>query len=50
VAAFEVFAMLVLWLLFLVFMGLAGLVLFASFSNKKAEQFLPPAGQFAKLK
>jgi pimeloyl-ACP methyl ester carboxylesterase len=50
VAAFEVFSMLVLWLLFLVFMGLAGLVLFASFSNKKAEQYLPPSGQFAKLK
>ena len=41
--------MLVLWLLFLFFMSMLGLVLFASFSNKKAEQFLPPAGQFAKL-
>ena len=41
--------MLVLWLLFLFFMSMLGLVLFASFSNKKAAQYLPPAGQFAKL-
>jgi pimeloyl-ACP methyl ester carboxylesterase len=30
-------------------MSLVGLVLFAAFSNKKAEQLLPPAGTFAKL-
>jgi pimeloyl-ACP methyl ester carboxylesterase len=30
-------------------MSLVGLVLFAAFSNKKAEQLLPPAGNFAKL-
>jgi pimeloyl-ACP methyl ester carboxylesterase len=30
-------------------MSLVGLVLFAAFSNKKAEQLLPPAGSFAKL-
>jgi pimeloyl-ACP methyl ester carboxylesterase len=41
--------MLVLWILFLLFMSLVGLVLFAAFSNKKAEQLLPPAGSFAKL-
>ena len=41
--------MLVLWILFLLFMSLVGLVLFAAFSNKKAEQLLPPAGTFAKL-
>jgi pimeloyl-ACP methyl ester carboxylesterase len=41
--------MLVLWILFLVCMSALGLVLFASFSNKKASQFLPPAGQFAQL-
>jgi predicted alpha/beta-fold hydrolase len=41
--------MLALWVLFLLFMGALGLILFASFSNKKAEQYLPPAGQFAKL-
>ena len=42
--------MLALWFLFLLFMSLVGLVLFASFSNKKAEQYLPPSGQFAKLR
>ena len=42
--------MLALWVLFLLFMGALGLILFASFSNKKAEQYLPPAGQFAKLR
>lgn len=42
--------MLALWILFLLFMSLVGLVLFASFSNKKAEQYLPPSGQFAKLR
>lgn len=42
--------MLVLWLLFLFFMSMMGLVLFASFSNKKATQYLPPMGQFAKLR
>ena len=41
--------MLALWILFLLFMSLVGLVLFAAFSNKKAEQLLPPAGSFAKL-
>ena len=41
--------MLVLWILFLLFMSLVGLVLFAAFSNKKAEQLLPPSGSFAKL-
>jgi pimeloyl-ACP methyl ester carboxylesterase len=41
--------MLALWILFLLFMSLVGLVLFAAFSNKKAEQLLPPAGTFAKL-
>jgi pimeloyl-ACP methyl ester carboxylesterase len=41
--------MLALWILFLLFMSLVGLVLFAAFSNKKAEQLLPPAGNFAKL-
>lgn len=41
--------MLILWILFLLVMGVAGLVLFASFSNKKAEQYLPPSGQFAQL-
>ena len=41
--------MLVLWILFLLFMSLVGVVLFAAFSNKKAEQLLPPAGSFAKL-
>lgn len=41
--------MLILWILFLLMMGVAGLVLFASFSNKKAEQYLPPSGQFAQL-
>ena len=41
--------MLVLWILFLLFMSLVGLVLFAAFSNKKAEQLLPPVGSFAKL-
>ena len=41
--------MLALWILFLVFMSTLGLVLFASFSNKKAEQYLPPVGQFAQL-
>ncbi len=42
--------MLALWVLFLLFMGVLGLILFASFSNKKAEEYLPPAGQFAKLR
>jgi pimeloyl-ACP methyl ester carboxylesterase len=42
--------MLALWVLFLLFMGVLGLIFFASFSNKKAEQYLPPAGQFAKLR
>jgi pimeloyl-ACP methyl ester carboxylesterase len=41
--------MLALWILFLLFMSLVGFVLFAAFSNKKAEQLLPPAGSFAKL-
>jgi len=41
--------MLALWILFLLFMSLVGLVLFAAFSNKKAEQLLPPAGSFAQL-
>mgnify|MGYP007007681266 CR=1 FL=1 len=41
--------MLVLWIFFLLFMSLVGLVLFAAFSNKKAEQLLPPSGSFAKL-
>jgi pimeloyl-ACP methyl ester carboxylesterase len=41
--------MLVLWILFLLLMSVVGLVLFAAFSNKKAEQLLPPSGTFAKL-
>jgi pimeloyl-ACP methyl ester carboxylesterase len=41
--------MLVLWILFLLLMSVVGLVLFAAFSNKKAEQLLPPSGRFAKL-
>jgi pimeloyl-ACP methyl ester carboxylesterase len=41
--------MLALWIIFIVFMSTLGLVLFASFSNKKAEQYLPPVGQFAQL-
>ena len=41
--------MLVLWILFLLFMSAVGLVFFAAFSNKKAEQLLPPAGTFAQL-
>jgi pimeloyl-ACP methyl ester carboxylesterase len=41
--------MLALWILFLLSMSVLGLVLFASFSNKKAEQYLPPVGQFAQL-
>ena len=41
--------MLALWILFLMFMSIVGLVLFASFSNKKATQYLPPVGQFAQL-
>jgi pimeloyl-ACP methyl ester carboxylesterase len=41
--------MLALWILFLLFMSLVGLFFFAVFSNKKAEQLLPPAGTFAKL-
>jgi pimeloyl-ACP methyl ester carboxylesterase len=41
--------MLALWILFLLFMSLLGLVMFASFSNKKAAQYLPPVGQFAQL-
>ena len=41
--------MLVLWILFLLFMSVIGLVFFAAFSNKKAEQLLPPAGTFAQL-
>jgi pimeloyl-ACP methyl ester carboxylesterase len=41
--------MLVLWILFLLFMASIGLVLFAAFSNKKATQYLPPSGTFAKL-
>ncbi len=41
--------MLALWILFLLFMSLVGLVLFAAFSNKKAQQFLPPVGKFAQL-
>jgi pimeloyl-ACP methyl ester carboxylesterase len=41
--------MLVLWILFLLLMSFLGLVLFAAFSNKKAAQYLPPSGTFAKL-
>jgi pimeloyl-ACP methyl ester carboxylesterase len=41
--------MLVLWILFLLFMSILGLVMFAAFSNKKATQYLPPAGNFAQL-
>lgn len=41
--------MLVLWILFLLLMSFASLVLFARFSHKKAEQYLPPSGQFANL-
>jgi pimeloyl-ACP methyl ester carboxylesterase len=41
--------MLVLWILFLLLMSVVGLVFFAAFSNKKAEQLLPPAGTFAQL-
>jgi pimeloyl-ACP methyl ester carboxylesterase len=41
--------MLVLWILFLLFMSILGLVLFAAFSNKKATQYLPPSGNFAQL-
>ena len=41
--------MLVLWILFLIAMMLIGLVSFALFSNKKAEDLLPPAGTFAQL-
>jgi len=41
--------MLALWILFLLFMIVVGLVLFAAFSNKKAKQYLPPAGEFANL-
>jgi pimeloyl-ACP methyl ester carboxylesterase len=41
--------MLVLWILFLLLMSTIGLVFFAAFSNKKAEQLLPPAGTFAQL-
>ena len=41
--------MLVLWILFLLLMSFLGLVLFAAFSNKKAAQYLPSSGTFAKL-
>jgi pimeloyl-ACP methyl ester carboxylesterase len=41
--------MLVLWILFLLLMSVVGLVLFAAFSNKKAEQLLPPSGTIANL-
>jgi len=41
--------MLALWILFLLFLSIAGLVMFARFSNQKAEQLLPPSGQFAQL-
>ncbi len=39
-----------LWLVcYFLFLILAGLVLFASFADKKAEKYLPPTGQFAQL-
>ena len=41
--------MLVLWILFLLAMSGLGLVFFALFSNKKAEDLLPPAGKFVQL-
>jgi pimeloyl-ACP methyl ester carboxylesterase len=41
--------MLVLWILFLLLMSFLSLVLFAAFSNKKAAQYLPSSGTFAKL-
>jgi len=41
--------MLVLWIFFLLLMSVVGLVFFAAFSNRKAEQLLPPAGTFAQL-
>ncbi len=41
--------MLALWILFLVFMSTLGLLMFASFSNKKAEQYLPSVGRFVQL-
>ena len=41
--------MLALWILFLLAMSALGLVFFALFSNKKAEDLLPPAGKFVQL-
>ena len=41
--------MLVLWILFLLATILIGLIGFAAFSNKKAEDLLPPAGTFVQL-
>jgi pimeloyl-ACP methyl ester carboxylesterase len=41
--------MLVLWIFFLIAMMLIGLISFALFSNKKAEDLLPPVGTFAQL-
>jgi pimeloyl-ACP methyl ester carboxylesterase len=41
--------MLVLWILFLLATSVIGLIGFAAFSNKKAEDLLPPAGTFVQL-
>jgi len=41
--------MLALWILFLLATSVIGLIGFAAFSNKKAQDLLPPAGQFVQL-
>jgi hypothetical protein len=41
--------MLALWILFLLATSVIGLIGFAAFSNKKAEDLLPPAGKFVQL-